>query len=238
MADDTKTHKPPYVPFTTFRKFLDGLADSGLPSTIDKSLMPTLSGGMQSTLLISLKSTGLIEESGKPTARLERYVLADGEDRKVVLREMLESGFPYFFSGNVDLKRMTPAQFDKTIRDESGVSNSTLDKSASFFLGAIKELGIEISPHLEKRKNAFKRSTKPKAEPKTNRATDEEKSDGAIVDSSPPPQITEKLLEYRLVDLMGEAANEPDVMQAIISVVTWLKTREAKKKGHGMDRTP
>jgi hypothetical protein len=47
----------------------------------------------------------------------------------------------------------------------------------------------------------------------------------------PPPAITEKALEYKLVDLMTEAADDPEVMRAIITVVTFLKIRDAKKTG-------
>ncbi len=44
-----------------------------------------------------------------------------------------------------------------------------------------------------------------------------------------PNTITEKALEYRLVDLMGAASADPEVLGAIIKVVTWLKTQEASK---------
>jgi len=45
----------------------------------------------------------------------------------------------------------------------------------------------------------------------------------------PPPPPPEKL-EYKLVDLMSEALDKPEVMQAIITVVTFLKARDAEKK--------
>ena len=44
-----------------------------------------------------------------------------------------------------------------------------------------------------------------------------------------PPPITEKALAYRLVDLMSEAMNEPEVLQAIIKVITFLKARDGQK---------
>ncbi|MCB1757956.1 MAG: hypothetical protein KDJ38_20730, partial [Gammaproteobacteria bacterium] len=40
-------------------------------------------------------------------------------------------------------------------------------------------------------------------------------------------QMTEKALEYRLVDLMSEAAGNEEVMKSIINVITFLKTKEA-----------
>lgn len=44
------------------------------------------------------------------------------------------------------------------------------------------------------------------------------------------PPVTEKALEYKLVDLMSEALDDNEVMQAIIKVVTFLKARDAKRK--------
>lgn len=52
----------------------------------------------------------------------------------------------------------------------------------------------------------------------------------------PPPPVTEKALEYKLVDLMSEALDKPDVMQAIITVVTFLKARDAGKQKTGADQ--
>ena len=236
MTDDANKHKPPYVPFTTFRKFINGLNDTGLPSTIDKSLMPTLSGGIQSTLLISMKSTGLIEESGKPTPRLERFVHGDDAEQRKVLAEVLEAGFPYFFREGVDLKRMTPAQFDKAIRDESGVSNSTLDKAASFFLGGVKELGIGISPHLEKRKNAFKRSLKAKTSDDQDNGDDLSpagkggKSDRVGNQNQQKP-MSNADMEYKLVDLMKDPDVGDDERNAIWTLIQFL----TKKKQRAAD---
>ena len=46
----------------------------------------------------------------------------------------------------------------------------------------------------------------------------------------PPPPPTADKLEYRLVDLMTEAGDEPEVMKAILTVITFLKTGNAPKK--------
>ena len=42
--------------------------------------------------------------------------------------------------------------------------------------------------------------------------------------------MTEKALEYRLVDLMTDAMDDPEVMQAIIKVVTFLKAGREKER--------
>lgn len=46
-------------------------------------------------------------------------------------------------------------------------------------------------------------------------------------DEPPSPPITEKALEYRLVDLMADAMSDQEVLQAIIRVITFLKARDA-----------
>ncbi len=50
------------------------------------------------------------------------------------------------------------------------------------------------------------------------------------------PPVTEKALEYKLVDLMSEALDKPEVMQAIITVVTFLKGRDGTKRKTGTDQ--
>lgn len=45
----------------------------------------------------------------------------------------------------------------------------------------------------------------------------------------PPPPQSDKL-EYRLVDLMEKAGDEPEVMKAILTVITFLKTGNSPKK--------
>jgi hypothetical protein len=51
--------------------------------------------------------------------------------------------------------------------------------------------------------------------------------EGHVPPPPQPPTITEKALEYRLVDLMTEAASDPEVMAAIITVITFLKIKES-----------
>lgn len=45
----------------------------------------------------------------------------------------------------------------------------------------------------------------------------------------PPPPPTSEKLEYRLVDLMEKAGDNPEVMKAILTVITFLKTGGAPK---------
>jgi hypothetical protein len=234
MAEETKEVKSPYVPFGTFLSFIDTQAEGGLPSTIDKSLMSKMSGGIQSVLLAALKGTGFIDDAGHPLPRFEQYVSASAADRKAIIREALADGFPYLLTPEVDLTRMTPGQFDKKVRDATGVSSSTLDKVASFFLGAAKHIGLPMSSHLEGRKPAFKSVKRPKPEtPQTrevNGGADEKgKSVGERTGSAVHEGISDKALEYKLIDLMKEDGIGPEQMAAIWTLVQYL-TAKGKKQ--------
>src|ERR1051326_547162 len=97
---------PPYVPFRTFRNFIEGLKQ-GIPSRIDRSVMGSMSGGLQSQLAAALKSLSLISANGLPTELLPKLVNSEGADRIKTWRQILALGYPFLFK-NFDLKSATP----------------------------------------------------------------------------------------------------------------------------------
>lgn len=58
--EDKKKKLPPYLPYRTLRSFLDNMKVA-LPNRIDRSLMPTMSGAMQSQLIGALEYLRLID---------------------------------------------------------------------------------------------------------------------------------------------------------------------------------
>lgn len=71
------------------------------------------------------------------------------------------------------------------------------------------------------------------AEAKDEKSKDASGGNGGGGEPPEEPPVTEKALEYKLVDLMADAADDPDVMRAIITVVTFLKTRQSAKPKTG-----
>ncbi len=230
MTDNGKKQKPPYVPFGTFVNFINGLNEEPLPTHIDKSLMPTLSGGIQSILLSSLRATGLINEDGSPSERLERYAAANDAEKKKILVEAIQAGFPALFASDVDLTRMTPHKFDEILRNEYDLSSSTLDKSASFFLSAAETCGLTLGSHLKNRRPASKKMSKPK------RQRGEGNGENSVQPPPPPPATTsegdhvQKPLEYQLIDLMAEPDIDDDVKQSIWALVQFLAKRKIRNQ--------
>jgi hypothetical protein len=151
--------------------------------------------------------------------------MAPDEQRPKLLRHIVMEGYPSLFGPGMDLTNMTAGQFNEHIRGEFDVAGSTIDKIAAFFLAAAKAAEIPVSKHLETRtaiasSQSSKKSVQQRKKPETNQTVDDN-------DPPPPPHISEKALEYRLVDLMSEAAGDPEVMGAIIKVITFLKTKNA-----------
>lgn len=229
MVDKAKKISPPYATFPSFISFSNKLRETGVPSRIDRSVFGNASGSLVYSVLSSLTSLKLIDEEGTPTQRLIEFVNAPDEARPKLLRQIIIEGYPTLFESGMDLTNITAGQFDDHIRGEFDVAGSTIDKIASFFLAAAKAADIPISKHLEKR-------TPIASSPSSKKSVQQRKKvENHAVEQEPPPPppppiISEKALEYRLVDLMTDAAGDDEVMNAIIKVIMFLKTKNAQNQ--------
>jgi len=230
MVEKTKNVSPPYATYGSFINFINKLRETGVPSRIDPSVFGGASGSVSYSVIAALKYLGLIEEDGKPTQLFSTLVNASDEERSKILDSVIRAGYPSLFSETMNLKRATAGEFDDLIRKEFDVQGSTVDKIAAFFISAAKQAQIELSPHLVARK-PIANSSSSKKSVKQRKRDDVGGAQDFDNDRLPPPQfqISEKALEYRLVDLMADAAGEPEVMQAIIKVLTYLKTRDVSQ---------
>ena len=137
---------PPYLPYKTFINFVDGLKVA-MPARIDKSIMGSMAGGVQSQLFSALKYLKLIGQNDIPNDRLVRLANSEGPEREKVLREVLTSSYTFLFNDGVDLKRATPKLVDDYF-ENAGVSGDTVRKCVAFFLAAAKATSIPLSHHL------------------------------------------------------------------------------------------
>lgn len=137
---------PPYVPYRTFSNFLDGLK-VGMPSHIDKSVMPSISGGMQSWLISALKSMKLIGDDGVPSPMLRKLATAEADTRKNLLQELFGSTYAFLADSGVDPSNTTPQKLEAVFM-EMGAKGETVEKCVAFLKGLAKEAGITLSPHL------------------------------------------------------------------------------------------
>lgn len=231
MAEKQKTPSPPYATFSAFLNFINKLRDTQVPSRIDPTVFGNASGSLSYSIIAALKSLKLISADGKPAAELVSFVKASDDDRKALMQAILREGYPSLWTDAIDLGTATAGQFDEHIRSEYDVKGSTVDKVANFFIAAAKYADFALSHHLSNRKPTAPSSSAAKS--KKQRRPEELGGNGHQGGNDapplPPPPISEKALEYRLVDLMAEAMGDPDVLQAIIKVVTFLKAKDAAR---------
>lgn len=121
-----------------------------MPSHIDKSVLKSMSGGVQGWLKASLRAMDLIDSANAPRAMLHRLAVAEGGSRQRILRELFSATYA-FLSPKVDLASTTPAQVEAAFSGV-GASGDTVRKSVAFMLAFAKDAGIELSPHLLKRR--------------------------------------------------------------------------------------
>jgi hypothetical protein len=141
---------PPYVPWKTFAKFIEGLR-TAMPSRIDRSLMGTMSGAIQAQLIASLRYLDLITENGTATDRLRQLVKStDGEDFREKLGDVILSGYGPIFgdpeTGGVDMDNGTYKQLFDAFGN-TGAQGETIRKCIAFWLAAMKAGGMTTSPH-------------------------------------------------------------------------------------------
>ena len=178
MAEqERKGPAPAYVSYKAFSRFINGLRDGHLTSRIDRSMLTSMSGGAQSSLLGAMEFLGLIDAAGAPQPALEELVELSGSAYAAKLKEILTTSYAFLIDV-VDLKRATAAQVQEAFRNQN-VQGSTAVKAVQFFLAAAKDAGIEVSRHV-KPPPVVKSSASKRSQRAVERDDDEE-------DEEPPP---------------------------------------------------
>lgn len=158
--ETTKKLIPPYLPYRTLYNFLDSMKVA-VPTRIDRSLMKTMGGGLQSQLMSALEYLSLITPDKKPTEKLNRLVNSEGPDRQRILKEILTSSYTFLFKEGFDIQRTTLQELQDYFA-QAGVTGDTLRKSIAFFMKASKDAGLTLSPHIKKTPGRPRGTTKEK----------------------------------------------------------------------------
>jgi hypothetical protein len=151
MAAEEKKIPPPYASYIGFHRVLEKLREDGheLPDQIDRTVLNTLSGSAQSSMLKALEALRLIDSAGKPTKALRDLVAQQrGTDGfRAVLRPIVEKAYAFLFNASINLKTATTNQVQNAFRAQE-ISGSTVSKCIAFFLAAAKDAGIEVSKYV------------------------------------------------------------------------------------------
>lgn len=190
-GNSAEQRAPAYIPFKTFLTAVETL-EQGIPPTLDRSVWPSFSGGTQSQILGAFKFLGLIKENGKVEPILERLVNTKGDERREVMREMIENSYPeaiQLAENNVSF-----AQLQEHFRG-FGVQASTLEKVVRFYLDACEYTKIKCSPLWATAKKTSRRYTK-KDEGSTIKPK-ERKRKGVSPDSDGKPSTEWRTIQLR-----------------------------------------
>lgn len=158
---------PPYVPYRTFTTFVDSLR-AGMPSHVDKSVLKSMSGGVQAWLRASLRAMELIDAANVPQDALHKLATVEGAARQRLLRSLFVSTYGFVLSV-MDLRAATPAKLEAAFTG-TGAKGDTVRKSMAFMLAMAKDAGIELSPFLLER-GAMSRRTSPAGSRRPRRPT-------------------------------------------------------------------
>lgn len=218
----------PYTSTAVILNLLEKNRGTGLPSTINKDVLlrAGVSKSMSDRTLQALRVLDLIDENGSQTETMKGLRVAPEGEYRERMGLWLNAAYADI------LQYADPKKGDETaVRDafRPYMPNSMLERMVTLFTGLHGAAGIWPEDAQRARPDTSS-ATRPRA-PRTRAKVDEPKAG-----KTPPPpqdlpssQISEKALEYRLVDLMSEAVSEPDVMTAIVTLITFLKTKEAAK---------
>lgn len=140
---------PPYVAYKTFENFVDTLHARAIPSRIDRGVMSTMSGGVQSHLMSALRYFDFVNSVGQPTDRMKAFVNSEGEERKKQLIALVRWAYPFLFQG-FDLSSVTQAHLIEQFEAQTAATGATLRKCVGFFLAISRAAGLEVSPYLKR----------------------------------------------------------------------------------------
>jgi Family of unknown function (DUF5343) len=184
---------PPYLPHKTLVTFLQSMKVA-VPARIDRSLMRSMSGGMQSQLMGALEYLQLINaENGAPTDKLTQLVRSEGAERQRILKDILTACYGFIFKGDFDLTRATSHQLTEAFIS-IGTSGDTTRKCVAFFMSIAKEAGFTLSPHFKKSRGRVPGISKNKQKPIHDKTVREAEKERKALENPPAEMAWEQLL--------------------------------------------
>lgn len=152
MANGNGGARPPYGPWNTFENWLKEQRSHEVPPVrVDNTLLRHLSGSAQSQLRGALRFFELVSGENDLVTDRGRQVIASTGDKdqlKAMWAEIVPRAYESILEG-VDLEAGTKGQLAEAFRDKGGLTGSVNDKALRFFLSAMENAGIQLSPHFQ-----------------------------------------------------------------------------------------
>jgi hypothetical protein len=154
MANESSKLLPPYVGFGVFKSTTETLAATVVPSSaLDRRVLHGISGADYGALLSALRFLGLVDEDKKATEEYRELIYASTvpENFQKKLFEVLSAAYIPVI-GEVDFRKGTATELEKAFKAAGVSTGQMLTKTMRFYVKALQESGIEVSPHITKAK--------------------------------------------------------------------------------------
>jgi hypothetical protein len=224
--DEGKPPAPPYVAYRSFRTLIGGFKTRVLPNRIDRSVLDNFSGIVGSQLLTALRFLKLIDKENRPQHALEGLVRAFGTERwPPVLANVIKAAYAPIFE--LDLKVASPSQFVECFGKVYPGEGSTQRKCRTFFLNAVQDAKIEISPFTVK--NMKPRSGPTKKRSARQHGPQSENNDSAHANPPPPPpppspqSQTPRKLSERVLAMLDAEVLPSEIEAAVFTLLRYLR---------------
>jgi hypothetical protein len=235
MASDQSKPLPPYMSYGVFKSAIDTLAESTVPTgPLDRRVLDNLSGADHGALISGLRFLGYVDAERRATESYRQLIGASKEPAK--FQEHLSHALEKYDSvvGNLDMEFGTAAEVERAFREYGVPQGQMLTKTIRFYIKALQEIGITVSPHI----------TKPK--PRTPRANGTKKPNRGMTgrgggaghipaqqsatpkgfDRMPVPGLPDAFIQFPL-DLTPE---QVDLFGAVVNVLrTFAKGKSGKE---------
>lgn len=167
---------PPYVAFSTLKRFIETLHKTAVPGRIDRSVLPKMSGVTQSQLTSALKFLGLVGPDGTTKADLHALVKSYGTEQWAEQLGDIVSMSYVSIVGDLDLDSGTAKELSDAFRSRGRVEGQLLMKAIRFYLKALAESQLEVSLHFKPpslHASAIAKNKTKKPKDKSSKATDD-----------------------------------------------------------------
>jgi hypothetical protein len=154
---------PPYVSWGVFKSTVEKLAETIVPTAaLDRRVLDGLSGADHGSLMSGMRFLGLVDGQRKATAEYRELVGAskDAPQFSSKLLQILKAKYGPI-TGHVNIEQGTIAELEKAFKDAGVTQGQMLTKTIRFYVKALQECGIKVSPFILK-------SNKPQKTPRQN----------------------------------------------------------------------
>lgn len=158
-GNEKRKRLPPYISYKTYRSFLDGLQQDGIPERIDRDYWKDrLSGSSGTQLMTALRFLVLIDADSVPTARLKSLLYARGSQKADLLKQIIAEAYG-FLSGAVNPQAGSYAQMEAAFHRTFQLAGDVSRKCIKFYIAIAGEAGLVLSSSITNRVRSTRNGT-------------------------------------------------------------------------------